>query len=492
MRAFESAYASGFRGYFWFPSLDPVSQMPETDRVVVSKKINWLYNNAPWVRPVIDGLSLDEVDTGIWPKAVTSSPEFNKAATDRFHESWKDPRFFDSRQCESIYSAQLAVRRHIRLFGEHFGQFLRPDETHPFARVHFIPAYQVSAERGNERFPDAVRTDPLGAPLEYRIRVSDTPERYETVPAADLLHFHDPFWTGQKRAMAGLAPIASKLFKLDEIQTLMANGIQLRTMMAYAIERQRDDSGGPTPIPGVVGREEVTNPDGSKTFVQQIVSPTGQEVAVAEPPAGRTIKVLESNRPDEPLAFKHDILTDLAYCTGYPPAYVFALAQGNLGTEVRWLVRRVQTVKSTVRQFQLIPQFLEPAYRFRLWQDIKRGFFDDVGVPPDWYKAKWICPEDTSVDIGREGKLYDERLARGELSPEDYHGKTGRDASDVEDEVLATRARRHDKLDEINTARAAQNKRPLTYEEVWPATSQAAANSAFATPPADPSDNPPA
>lgn len=483
LNAFEAAQRGGFRGYFWFPSLDPALQMPQWTRETIAEKINWLYNNVGPVRQVIDGLSLDEVDTGIWPKARTSSREFNKASTDRFHESWQDARFFDSRQIENVYTAQFAIRRHIRLHGELFAQFLRPDENNPFARLHFIPSWQVrnsGKEKPDSGWVEGVRSDPFGAAVMYRAQKTAQGEEFMDIPAGDMLHFHDQFWVGQKRGISGLAPVARKLFKMDEIEKLLANGIELRTMMAYAIERAEGDTGGPTILPGVTSTETVEAPDGGSIFVQKIVSPTGDEVTVAEPPAGRKIKVLESNQAVEPLGFKADVLTDVAYASLYPPDYVFSIATGSLGTEVRWKVRRVQTVKNTVRHFQLIPQFLEPAYRFRTWQDIKRGLYDGIkgGVPQDWYRAKMITPADTTVDIGREGRLLDERFATNKMSEGDYFGLQGVDAEDVDDANLELRFSREERLAELNQRLKAKGLPERTYEELWPANTQAAANAA--------------
>ena len=127
-KTWEAAERNGFRGYFYFPTLDAQLQLPEYSRQAISEKINWLYNNVGFIRAVVDGLSLDEVSTGIWPKASTSSREFNRASTDRYHETWKDARFFDGRKVENVYSAQLLIRRHIRLHGELFAQLLRPDD----------------------------------------------------------------------------------------------------------------------------------------------------------------------------------------------------------------------------------------------------------------------------------------------------------------------------------------------------------------------------
>lgn len=484
-QAFEAAKRTGFKGYFWFPDLDAAAQLDPWTRQTIDEKINWLYNNVGPIRSVVDGLSLDEAETGIWPKATSSNRHFNKSATDRFHESWKDRRFFDTRKVETVYSAQFAMRRHIRLHGELFGMFVRPDASNPFVRIHFIPRWQIrntGKEKAGEGWVDGVRSDRWGAAELYRVVTKADDSEWMDVPAEDMLHFHDHFWIGQTRGVSGLAPVARKLFTMDDVEKAMANGIQLRTMMAYAIERSDGDNGGPTllPMTGDSEIEEVETPGGGKLFVQKIISKDGQEVTVAEPPAGRKIKVLESNASQEPLGFKRDVLTDTAYCTLYPPDYVFAVATGAIGTEIRWKVRRVETVKRVVRQFQIIPQFLEPAYRFRTWNDIKRGVHDKVqdGIPADWFKANMISPADTSVDRGREGKLLDERVATGKMGWNRYFGIEGEDRLDVDLENLAVREEREELLDEVNAARKAKGKEALKYEDIWPANSNVAAANA--------------
>lgn len=494
--AFEAAQRVGYRGYFWFPGLDPTIQMPEWSRETVAQKVNWLYNNVGYIRAVIDGLSLDEVETGIWPKATSSNPFFNKASTDRFHDSWEDARFFDSRKIEDVYSAQFCIRRHIRLHGELFALLLRPSPGYVSARLHFIPFWQVrNCGPQVDRMTEGMVSDILGATVTYRVATGDGPEDFMDISADDMLHFHDEFLVGQKHGMSGLAPMARKLFTVDDIERALANGIQLRTLMAYAIERADTDTGGPTMLPGVSSVEEVDTPEGGKLVVQKILGANGREVTVADVPAGRKIKVLESNQAMEPMGFKKDVLTDLALCSKYPPDYVFSFASGAGGTDVRWKIDRVQTVKNSVRQFQLIPQFLRPAYRFRTWQDIKQGFYDGIegGIPDDWWRMKAICPANTSVDQGRMGKLLDDRVATGKMSEDDYHGTQGHDSGDVDDAILAKREEREAKLDIMNAARAKKGKQPLAYEDIWPVNTQAVANRSQQTEPATgPLEDPPA
>ena len=55
-KTWEAAERNGFRGYFYFPTLDAQLQLPEYSRQAISEKINWLYNNVGFIRAVVDGM----------------------------------------------------------------------------------------------------------------------------------------------------------------------------------------------------------------------------------------------------------------------------------------------------------------------------------------------------------------------------------------------------------------------------------------------------
>jgi hypothetical protein len=74
-----------------------------------------------------------------------------------------------------------------------------------------------------------------------------------------------------------------------------------------------------------------------------------------------------------------------------------------------------------------------------------------------------------TVDLGREGRLYDERYATNRMSIESYHGLAGEDAGDVEDENLAVIKRRLAKLEVMNKAAGTS----FEYFDIWPRTSNA-------------------
>lgn len=448
--AFSAAKRSGYRGFFYFPTLDSAKQMPKVTREIINKKANWLYNNVAPVRAVVDGLSLDEADCGLWPKWMSSNPAFNKAVTDAFDNECGDPRYFHAAGRESFYSAQLLVRRSIRLYGEIFAQFLRPVAESLPPLCHFINTWQCSngkTDLAQDKWNDGIMADRFGRPIRYRFLKNDEGTAWDDVNAEDVLHLHDQFWNGQQRGMSGLACIASKLFSMDDIERASISGMLMRERLAYAITKKDDGDGLPPMLPGAHALE-IDSPAGGKMIVQKITSFDDSEVDVADLPAGQDIKVVESNRASGTAEFLQHMLRSFAQTTLYPEEYVFGLAGLGQGTLVRLVQKRVQRIKNTIRQFQLRDQFCKRWVTYWTWQRIASGRFDGVegGIPADWWKVKIIMPADDTVDVAREGKLYDQRLADGNMSRADYHGMQGRDAEDVEDEVIAEKVRFASKL----------------------------------------------
>jgi hypothetical protein len=143
----------------------------------------------------------------------------------------------------------------------------------------------------------------------------------------------------------------------------------------------------------------------------------------------------------------------------------------------RIVQNRVQKIANFYRAMQLDTQYAQRCYRYWLWQRIKAGVFDRVegGVPNDWWVHKILFPRDMSVDLGRDGRLYDDRVMRGNMSPADYHALSGRDEEDVDEEIVDTAIRRRKLLE----AKLKENQgMKITYEEVWrlpPGTANVAA-----------------
>lgn len=492
-QAFEGARMGGYRGWWFLPTLDTSRQMPQMTRTMIARKNVWCYNNIPEMRAIIDGLAIDEVDTAIWPKARTSNPKFNKAVTDRFHEENSDPRTFDLRQVENAYSSQFLIRRTIRLIGDCFGQLVRPLNPGEPPRLGFLPGYQCTDNGKDKNLRDGIRFDSqTGAAAKYSFSVSrepDGPQEFRELDANDVLHFHDPFLADQIRGISTLAPVTRQMFSMDDIDRAETSGQLLRSRVAYAIETTGPDEVSLPRLPGVSEVEVITNPDGSKTVIQKIISADGSEVDVFTPPTGMKIKTLESNRGGA-IEFRNFLSRGMMHCTPYPPAWILFLADIGQGTVARVVQNRVQKIANFYRAVQLDMQYMQRWYRFWLWKRIAAGVFDNVeggGVPFDWWAHKLIYPRDMSVDLGRDGRLYDDRVMRGNMSPVDYHALSGRDDEDVDEEIVDKAVARklllQAKLKENPTVE-------LKFEEVWRPPIGTSNNNVAAVPAPDPSTTP--
>ncbi|CAN5458922.1 hypothetical protein BH20VER3_BH20VER3_00540 [soil metagenome] len=470
--AFEGARFGGYRGYWFLPTLDTAKQMPAMTRDQIAKKNVWCYNNIGELRAIIDGLAIDEVDTAIWPKARTSSPAFNRAVTDRFDEENKDPRSFDLRQIESCYSGQFLVRRTLRLLGDIFGQLIRPLTPGAPPRMGFLPGYQCTSQDVKDQplLRDGIRLDArTRAADKYRFAIPKSGEsetqNYVELPADDVLHFHDPFLADQIRGISTLAPVTRQMFSMDDIDKAETTGQLLRSRVAYAVENVGPDEVSLPRLPGVVDMEVVENPDGSKTVIQKVIQRDGTEVDVITPPSGMKIRTLESNRGGA-IDFRNFLARGLMHATVYPPEWILFLAGLSQGTVARVVQNRVQKIANFFRAVQVDTQYMQRWYRYWLWQRIKAGAFDGApgGLPPDWFLHKLVYPADMSVDLGRDGRLYDDRVGRGNMSPSDYHALSGRDDEDVDEEIVDAAIRRRQllqrKLEEHPEVE-------LRYEEVW-------------------------
>lgn len=494
--AFESAKRGGYRGWFWFPSLDPGQQITSTSRTETARKINWAYNHIGAVRAVIDGLALDEVDTGIWPKPATTSIAFNAAVKQLWQQQCGFHKAFSADGENNFFSAQFMIRREIRLRGDCFAQKLQSGQGAACPQLHFLPAWQCDnafdTPLDQSRWTDGRMDNALGRAVQWRFNTTGS-SKFTDLSADDVIHFHDPFLIGQKRGISALAPVARKLFSMDDMERAETSGVLLRARMAYAIERSDDGSDtAPSLLPGAHEMEVIEQPDGSKLFVQKIVSRDGTEVDVADLPAGKKLRVIESTKSSETSSWMKELLADVAYCTLYPPEYIFSLAGLAQGTLVRMAQGKVQRVFNTVRDFQIIAQVVEEWWPFWLWQNIKAGAFDNVrgGVPDRWWEYQVVRPRDITVDVGREGRLYDERLSTGKIPNGLYVGMLyGEDSEEFDARIIRERARRIKQVAEI----AAEEGVSLTVDEVFrPPAGQAAPAAPDPVPPPDNNPDDPA
>lgn len=470
---YEAADRSKFTGWFYLPQLTPSEQMTYLSRRAIAERADWLYKNVGAVAMVIDGLALDEVGAGIWPKWTTGQADYDKEMTNAFHYANHEPRVFSADQQHDYYAAQLCIRRMIYLYGDGFGQLLRPMPGRIMPSMSLLPGYIVenTGRPEHKEFIDGVETDSLGAPTRYLVLKGEKATEGEPVEAADLLHFHDPFLPGQRRGVSVLASVAKRMFSREDMRNAIEDGMISRELIGYAIETANGAAGAPRFIPpGAEKVEEKKDDEGNKYSVVKFnIRGQSRTVQVPQLEPGQTIRTIESAQPaPQKTEYLDSILRELAWAAKRPPEYVFFISGMGQGTAVRQVNWRVRNVTNAAREFQLRPQFLNRWDVFWAWQYIKSGRLA-APVPQNWWQHKLIYPADMSVDIAREGRLYDSRVSENKMSIETYFGMSGEDASDVEDENLAVVQRRLEKLAALNK----KNGTTFTYFDLWPRTENA-------------------
>lgn len=477
---YEASDRADFSGYFFLPNLTPSEQMNSLSERAIAERSDWLYKNVGAVKMVIDGLAVDEVGTGLWPKWTTGEADFDKAMTDAFHYANHDPRIFSADGLNDAYSCQFNIRRCIRLYGDAFGQLLRPSPGSIMPQHALFPGYMIDNfgdEKPEDGWTRGVKRNAMGRPVAYRVLNKEHASGYTDVPADDILHYHDPFLPGQVRGVPSLAAVCKKLFRREDIGKALANGTLARERLGYVLEfSDQSSQAGPVFVPGAREVSTVKNEDGSRFTVQKIFGfDSEDQVPIPELPKGSKMNTVESNRPGTAvMEYQDSILREVAWNEIYPPEYVFDLAGMRQGTLARLVLQKVKNVINGKREFQLKPQFINRHSVFFTWMLIRAGYFDalNIKVPEQWWKHKIVAPADNTVDIAREGRLYDERVSTNKMSISSFHALAGEDDDATEDENLAVIDRRLIKLDALN----ARRKTKFTYFDMWPRTPSSGAS----------------
>jgi hypothetical protein len=272
------------------------------------------------------------------------------------------------------------------------------------------------------------------------------------VPADDMLHMHDGLLGGQVRGEPALTSVAKRLFKREDILAALTNGTLARERMGWALESQ-NGSTVPMALPDSGEVTTETAADGTKLTVQKIFGTNVRDdIAIPEVPAGMKLNTVESSRPATQVReFLDEILREAAWASKYPPDYIFFLAGLSQGTVVRLVIQRVQTMLNAGRQ--QLKLFVHRWAVFDTWPRIRAGVFDGVqgGIPDDWWKHKIMDFAPLTTDLGREGRLYSDRVASGQMSLERFHALAEEDPADVEDELFERVKIRLEKLKKLNT-----------------------------------------
>ncbi|MGA0846562.1 MAG: phage portal protein, partial [Luteolibacter sp.] len=210
--SYESANWSPRRGSVpgAMPS-DAKNELTPSVRTELVRKSRYLHKNSGFVRELVANMAIYSTGDGIRVQAQSPIPEWNRQAESYF-ALW-------SASCEvtqrfSFEECQALICRGMDIDGEYFVHKTRDRSGEP--RIQLIESHRIGDRFGSEETTDGVALDAWGAPRFYRA-LEDLGESCD-LPAASVLHIHEPEWAGGVRNHPTIQHSINHI--LDEIELL--------------------------------------------------------------------------------------------------------------------------------------------------------------------------------------------------------------------------------------------------------------------------------
>jgi lambda family phage portal protein len=460
--AFEAAMPSLNRGFVTFQVLNPRNEVSPWTRTEMLKLSRWLYNNVGQATYIVEHLAQRAVGSGIVVQPKSSDRAWNRLVDRHFEdrccaEAWA----FDAGAQVNFYTAQSLILRQVALDGDFFAQFLKTQDN--AARVRFIGGESIGAmgvAYGDPNYHDGIELDRFGAPRRFRVITSATEQKFQDVPAEDMLHFRHVRRHGQPRGVSWLHSAINNLRDASEIRAFVKGGFKAASQIAYVITSNEAVKVG-------LGAGLRNGNEAGETLTTHDI-PNGVLIPKLRP--GEKLESFRNEMPGQAFdPLMRSLAAEVAYAVGLPPEAMM-LNVGLAGTEQRAVLEIAQNFLERLQQM-VVDQFCRPFYKYWLWHEIQAGRLPYPG--DDWWRHEWLAPKKITVDSGRDARAYSEQLDKGHISWQRFNNIQGLDAEAEEDEIIATAQRRAEKCAALG----------MDWREVFP---NAIRNGAAAQMPAEP------
>jgi capsid protein len=192
------------------------------DRERLMKLSRWLYNNAPFLRGLVNEKARYSVGSGIRPQARSGDEAWDLAA-ETFFEQWSRVADLQGRYTwrEMQRIASIAIDRDGEVF------FRATAQTTGYPALQLILAHRIgdarssiyepsnpAAREGGQNVIDGVVVNPQLRPIFYRYLMGDGIDpsaRFEDIPAQQLIHVGEASQGDELRYVTPLAPSINHL-----------------------------------------------------------------------------------------------------------------------------------------------------------------------------------------------------------------------------------------------------------------------------------------
>lgn len=391
------------------------------DRERLMKLSRWLYNNAPFLRGLVNEKARYSVGSGIRPQA-RSGDEAWDAAAEAFFEQWSRVADIQGRYTwrEMQRIASVAIDRDGEVF------FRTTAQATGYPALQLILAHRIgdarsqiyepsnpTAREGGQNVIDGVVVNAQMRPIFYRHLIGagiDPAQSFEDIPAQQLIHVGEASQGDELRYVTPLAPSINHLRDVGDAVGFEKMAIKISSYIALAIKSSNpqgaDFFGEAT--------HSVNAQDNSEITVESLGNAGG---AIPRLGMGEDLISWTSNRPSQNFReFCDVLLREVCLNLGVPWEFAARPADAGGAALRAVLVRAQRTFEQ--RQALLIDRLCSRVWAHVITLGMSRGL---IPQNENWWRVEWQRPAAASVDYGREAaaNLNDVRAGLRTYS-EDY------------------------------------------------------------------------
>ena len=410
------AWGSPYESANWSPRRGSVPGASPTDarneltpgvRAELVRKSRYMHKNSGFVRELVANMAIYSTGDGIRVQAQSPNPEWNRAA-EAYFAMWS-PRCEVTRRF-SFEECQALVCRGMDIDGEYFIHKTRDAQGEP--RIQLIESHRVGDQFGSQETIDGVGLDAWGAPVFYRTLEDNS--KHRDLPAASVLHIHEPEWAGGVRSHPTIQHSINHVIDEMELLALEKHAVKDNADVARILKTARGeiDDNGDFVVGGAVGSES-----SDPVSLQRIV---GGKLVALKP--DESLDSFQSNRPSPTFTgFLEYLRRDSAL--GMIP-FEFAADSSKVGgAGVRLVVAKADR-RFSFRQMILESRLIKPVWAYVIGDAIARGFLPPV---PGWWKISSVPPKRVTVDAGREAQQNRADVEMGLKTLSDHFNEQGAD-----------------------------------------------------------------
>jgi capsid protein len=411
------AWGSPYESANWSPRRGSVPGASPTDarneltpgvRTELVRKSRYMHKNSGFVRELVANMAIYSTGDGIRVQAQSPDPVWNRTA-EAYFAMWS-PRCEVTRRF-SFEECQALVCRGMDIDGEYFIHKTRDTQGEP--RIQLIESHRVGDQFGSQETIDGVGLDAWGAPVFYRTLEDNS--KHRDLPAASVLHIHEPEWAGGVRSHPTIQHSINHVLDEMELLALEKHAVKDNADVARILKTARGeiDDNGDFVVGGAASGSESSDP----VSLQRIV---GGKLIALKP--DESLDSFQSNRPSPTFTgFLEYLRRDSAL--GMIP-FEFAADSSKVGgAGVRLVVAKADR-RFSFRQMILERRLIRPVWAYVIGDAIARGL-----LPPvvGWWRICTVPPKRVTVDAGREAQQNRADVEMGLKTLSDHFNEQGAD-----------------------------------------------------------------